>query len=250
MSQIKTKFLAPNAVTNAKLAQMAAHTFKGNNTASSASPIDLTATQLTAELDIFTSGLQGLTPASGGGTTNFLRADGTWAAPSAGSGTVTSVALAAPAEFSISGSPVTTSGTLTLSWASAAQNAVFAGPSGSSGTPTFRALVASDIPSNLPVLKTTVSTQAISSTSIDWSTGSCFTKTLSANTTFTFTGNISGQTIVVRLTNTASNYTVTWPTVRWVGATAPTMSPGAVSDIYTFVYDGSNFYGSAVQNMS
>lgn len=34
----------------------------------------------TALLDVFTSLLDGLAPASGGGTTNFLRADGTWAA--------------------------------------------------------------------------------------------------------------------------------------------------------------------------
>jgi hypothetical protein len=73
--------IASNAVTNAKLAQMAAHTFKGNNTGSPANALDLTATQLTAELDLFTSALKGLVPLSGGGTTNFLRADGTWAAP-------------------------------------------------------------------------------------------------------------------------------------------------------------------------
>ena len=41
-----------------------------------------TATTLTAFLNPFTSSLQGLAPASGGGTTNFLRADGNWAAPS------------------------------------------------------------------------------------------------------------------------------------------------------------------------
>ena len=35
----------------------------------------------TALLNVFASGLKGLAPASGGGTTNFLRADGTWAAP-------------------------------------------------------------------------------------------------------------------------------------------------------------------------
>jgi len=39
-----------------------------------------TGTQSTALLDVFTSSLKGLAPASGGGTTNFLRADGTWAA--------------------------------------------------------------------------------------------------------------------------------------------------------------------------
>ena len=35
----------------------------------------------TALLNNFTSALKGLVPASGGGTTNFLRADGAWAAP-------------------------------------------------------------------------------------------------------------------------------------------------------------------------
>ena len=35
---------------------------------------------------VVTSGVDGLAPASGGGTTNYLRADGSWAAPGAGSG--------------------------------------------------------------------------------------------------------------------------------------------------------------------
>jgi hypothetical protein len=78
--------IANNAVTNAKAAQMAAHTFKGNNTGSTADALDLTATELTAELNVVTSALKGLAPASGGGTTNFLRADGTWAAPPGGGG--------------------------------------------------------------------------------------------------------------------------------------------------------------------
>jgi len=69
------------AITNANLALMAANTIKGNNTGSPSTPLDLTGTQVTAELDIFTSGLKGLVPASGGGTTNFLRADGIFAAP-------------------------------------------------------------------------------------------------------------------------------------------------------------------------
>jgi hypothetical protein len=77
--------IASNAVTNAKLAQMAAHTYKGNNTGSTANAADITSTQLTADLNLFSSSLQGLVPASGGGTTNFLRADGTFAAPSGGS---------------------------------------------------------------------------------------------------------------------------------------------------------------------
>lgn len=65
-------------------------------------------------LPLFTSTDAGLTPSSGGGTTNFLRADGTWAAPA---GSVTSVAFTAPTGFSVGGSPITSSGTLALSFA-------------------------------------------------------------------------------------------------------------------------------------
>lgn len=39
------------------------------------------AAELTAQINVFTSSLKGVVPASGGGTTNFLRADGAWAAP-------------------------------------------------------------------------------------------------------------------------------------------------------------------------
>lgn len=74
--------IANAAVSNVKMANMAANTLKGNNTGGPAAPSDLTATQATAMLDAFTAGAKGLAPASGGGTTNFLRADGSWAAPS------------------------------------------------------------------------------------------------------------------------------------------------------------------------
>lgn len=68
--------------------------------------------------------------------------------PASGGGTVTSVGLALPGSvFSVTGSPVTTSGTLTGSFISQAQNLVLASPNGSSGVPSFRALVAADIPS-------------------------------------------------------------------------------------------------------
>jgi len=90
---------------------------------------------------------------------------------------------------------------------------------------------------------------AISASDIDWGSGNVFTKTLSANTTFTFSNRSSGQTIVVRLTNTASNYTVTWPVaVLWSGGTAPTQTIGVKSDVYTFIHDGTTTYGSVVQD--
>lgn len=70
----------------------------------------------------------------------------------AGTGTVTSVALAAPAEFTVSGSPITTTGTLTLTKATQTANFVWAGPTaGPVASPTFRALVAADIPAGTGV---------------------------------------------------------------------------------------------------
>ena len=65
-----------------------------------------------------------------------------------GGGTVSSVAMSVPSEFSISGSPITSSGTLSLTKATQAANTVWAGPeSGADAQPAFRALVAADISS-------------------------------------------------------------------------------------------------------
>lgn len=78
----------------------------------------------------------------------YCTATNTWTAVTGGggSGTVTSVGLAMPADLTVSGSPVTNSGTLTASWASVAANRVLISPNGSSGTPTFRALLEADLP--------------------------------------------------------------------------------------------------------
>jgi hypothetical protein len=64
-----------------------------------------------------------------------------------GSGTVTSIAVTQTGSvFTITGSPVTTSGSINLAFASQTQNFFFAAPNGASGTPSFRAIVVADIP--------------------------------------------------------------------------------------------------------
>jgi hypothetical protein len=71
--------LAANTVANGNLATVPATTVKGS--IAGGTPSDLTATQLTTLCNAFTSSLSGCAPASGGGTTNFLRADGSWTVP-------------------------------------------------------------------------------------------------------------------------------------------------------------------------
>lgn len=70
----------------------------------------------------------------------------------AGVGTVTSVDLAAPAIFSVTGNPITGSGTLTIALAAQVANRVWAGPtSGANAAPTFRALVDLDVPDTITI---------------------------------------------------------------------------------------------------
>lgn len=81
---IATTDIDNDAVTYAKIQNVSAtDRFLGRKTAGAGDIEELTGTEATARLDTFTSGAKGLVPASGGGTTNFLRADGTFAAPTA-----------------------------------------------------------------------------------------------------------------------------------------------------------------------
>ena len=64
----------------------------------------------------------------------------------AGLGTVTSVGLSLPNIFTVSGSPVTTTGSLTAALATQSQNLIFASPNGTSGQPTFRSILNADLP--------------------------------------------------------------------------------------------------------
>lgn len=93
-------------------------------------------------------------PASGGAGAPTWRALTLADLPAVGS--VTSVGLTAPSGFTVSGSPVTSSGTLAIAFASQAQNVVLAGPAaGGAGAPTWRALAPGDLPAGGDLTGTT-----------------------------------------------------------------------------------------------
>ncbi|MFZ1074821.1 MAG: hypothetical protein WAN50_00375 [Minisyncoccia bacterium] len=98
------------------------------------------------------SGYYGLRVDSSGWVTN------TGAAPA----TVSSVGLTMPSDFTVGSSPVTGSGTIAVTRVSETANYFLAAPNGSAGTPTYRAIVAADLPS--------LST-------IHWTTGSSYLPT-------------------------------------------------------------------------
>lgn len=241
--------IASSAISNAKMANMAAHTYKGNNTGSSAAPSDVTSAQLTADLNVFTSTLQGLAPASGGGTTNFLRADGSWAAPS-GAGTVTSVGLSDGSTtpiFTITNSPVTGSGTLTETLSSQSANTIFAGPNGSSGQPSFRSMVQADIPATTQFgLHVGTGAAGIGSLSVG-ATGTILKGTSSANPSFTATPvlgavgttgtlGLSGTTsgvVTIQPQSAAGTYNFNLPTAAGT-AGQPLLSGGGAAAAQTY----------------
>lgn len=81
LNSVGSSEISDEAVILSKLAPIATARFLGRITAGAGAPEELTVAQATALLDEFTGSLQGATPASGGGTDNFLRADGAWAEP-------------------------------------------------------------------------------------------------------------------------------------------------------------------------
>jgi len=98
-----------------------------------------------------------------------------------------------------------------------------------------------------------VSVVAIADSTIDCNLSNTFSKTLGANQRFVLSNVGDGQTINIAVTNTASNYTVTWVdpdglTIKWADATAPVLTLGAKTDVFTFVRIGAVIYGNAIQN--
>lgn len=72
---------AGTLVTHAEMETVANSRIIGRQSLGTGAREALTGTQVTAMLDNFTSGAKGLVPPSGGGTVNYMRADGTWAEP-------------------------------------------------------------------------------------------------------------------------------------------------------------------------
>jgi hypothetical protein len=85
-------------------------------------------------------------------------------------------------------------------------------------------------------------------------TGTVQTATLTGSTpcTFTMPTATAGKSFILKLTQSAANMTTaTFTGVKFAGGTAPTITATANAvDIISFIADGTNWYGSAIQNLS
>jgi hypothetical protein len=134
---------------------------------------------------------------------------------SPGGGTVTNVTFVMPAEFTVSGSPITSSGTITITKVVQNANAVYAGPtSGSAAAPTFRPLVAADFTGL--VGSVTQVTLAVSASAL-------FTASISGTNPITTSGT---ATINITFANQAANTILAGPAS---GSTGPISARQAVA---------------------
>ena len=118
----------------------------------------------------------------------------------AGGGTVTSVGLSLPNLFTVTGSPVAASGTLTATLATQAASRVFAGPTtGADAAPTFRALVAEDIPA-LTAAKISDFNTAVQANRLDQLAQATQPVTFGSNVTVTGDLTVNGTTTTINST--------------------------------------------------
>jgi hypothetical protein len=84
---------------------------------------------------------------------------------------------------------------------------------------------------------------------IDLTNGTVQTCTLTANCTFTMPTATAGKSFTLFLNSGAGNYTATFTGVRWADSATPTATITASKvDIYSFISDGTYWYGSFSQN--
>jgi hypothetical protein len=87
-----------------------------------------------------------------------------------------------------------------------------------------------------------------SSVALDPDNGMVQTWTLGANRTAT-DSLTTGQSMLLIVTATASAYTLTWPTMKWRGGSAPTLGGANATAIELFKV-GSQLYGATIGDLS
>lgn len=87
------------------------------------------------------------------------------------------------------------------------------------------------------------------SMTLSLASGTVHTATLTGNCTFTMPTVVAGKSFTIFLNSGAGNYTANFSGVRWADSATPTATITASKvDIYSFISDGTYWYGSFSQN--
>jgi len=153
-----------------------------------------------------------------------------------GGATVTSVGLTVPSWFTVTGSPITGSGTLAVTAASGqTQNQFLATPNGASGAVGLRSIVAADLPTTgLTITQhsgtITTDIESAGAVTCNLATSDWHLVVLNANVSISISNPTVGQQFVIVLQQAASGgpYSISsWfsGTINWMGSpyTAPSM---------------------------
>lgn len=87
-----------------------------------------------------------------------------------------------------------------------------------------------------------------STVTFDMTSSNVHNVTLGGNRTLAVSNVSTGQAFIIILKQGSGGQTVTWwSSIKWAGAAAPTLTTTASRwDIFAFIYDGTNYYGSIV----
>ena len=235
----------------------------------------LTTTPANGALDIGNgTGFTRTTLTQGSGVT-ITNASGAITIAATGSGgTVSSVAMTVPSLLSVSGSPITSTGTLALTYSGTALPVANGGTGITSfgtgvatwlGTPSSANLasaVTDETGSGALVFGTSPTLDAITvngytegvvtanttaTYTISIASATLQILTLTASCTFTFPTATSGKSFMIFLKqDSTGSRTATWPaSVKWPGSTAPTITSTAnKGDKFVFTADGTYWWGS------
>tara|TARA_B100000214_G_scaffold185422_1_gene133720 strand:+ start:4341 stop:4889 length:549 start_codon:yes stop_codon:yes gene_type:complete len=101
---------------------------------------------------------------------------------------------------------------------------------------------------NASIIENIVTATLGSTATLNPGTGGIQYLTLGQNCTITLSM-ATGQSMLIVVTATASNYTITWPTMKWSGGSAPTLG-GSTPTAIELWYDGNDYYGATIGDMS
>lgn len=89
-----------------------------------------------------------------------------------------------------------------------------------------------------------------STIALNWNNGNVQKVTLGGNRTFTFANPVSGFRYMIELIQDGTgSRTITWPTIKWAGGSAPTLTTTASkTDLIFLTWDGTSYFGDISKN--